>query len=137
MTGSPILASVTVSVAIARPWRDIYERFWRPETFPRWASGMSDASLRKVGDEWHAQGPDGPAVITFSDHNTFGVMDHWIRLGPSRTVYVAMRIIANGDGAEAMLTLFREPGTTDEKFAADAEWVRRDLARLKELAERE
>jgi hypothetical protein len=28
------------------------------------------------------------------------------------------------------LTLFRQPGMSDEQFAADADWVRRDLAAL-------
>ena len=34
-----------------------------------------------------------------------------------------------------MLTLFRGPGMTDETFARDADWVRRDLAALKRLLE--
>jgi hypothetical protein len=62
-------------------------------------------------------------------------MDHWVRLDAKRTVYVPLRVIENGDGAEVMLTLFRQPGMTDEKFAEDADWVRRDLERLKALAE--
>jgi hypothetical protein len=41
-----------------------------------------------------------------------------------------LRVIENGAGAEVSLTLFRRPGMTDEKFAADADWVRRDLATL-------
>jgi hypothetical protein len=36
-----------------------------------------------------------------------------------------------------MLTLFRVPGMNDEKFAADAQWVMRDLNRLKDLLEAE
>jgi hypothetical protein len=32
-------------------------------------------------------------------------------------------------------TLFRVPGMTDEKFAADAQWVERDLGKLKALVE--
>jgi hypothetical protein len=48
-----------------------------------------------------------------------------------------MRVIANGMDSEVMLTLFRVPGMSDEKFAADAQWVMRDLNRLKELLEAE
>ena len=47
-----------------------------------------------------------------------------------------MRIIQNGDGAEVMLTLFRQPDMDDERFSADTKWVVRDLKRLKELSER-
>jgi hypothetical protein len=38
---------------------------------------------------------------------------------------------------EVQFTLFRVPGMNDEKFAADAEWVMRDLSKLKELLESE
>lgn len=40
-------------------------------------------------------------------------------------------MIANGEGAEVMLTLFRQPGMTDEDFARDAKWITRDLRALK------
>ncbi len=46
-----------------------------------------------------------------------------------------MRVVANGAGSEIIFTLFRLPGISDEKFAADAEWVRRDLNTLKALLE--
>ena len=48
-------------------------------------------------------------------------------------IYVPLRIIQNGDGAEVLLTLFRQAGMSDSKFAADAEWVGRDLLALKTL----
>ncbi len=65
-----------------------------------------------------------------SPHNPFGVMDHMVRLEIGDEVYVPLRVFANGDGAEVALTLFRQPGMSDEKFATDADWVRRDLAAL-------
>lgn len=34
-----------------------------------------------------------------------------------------------------MLTLFRPPEMTDEKFSADAKWIMRDLRALKTLVE--
>lgn len=40
-------------------------------------------------------------------------------------------MIANGEGAEVMLMLFRQPGMTDEDFARDAKWITRDLRALK------
>jgi hypothetical protein len=46
-----------------------------------------------------------------------------------------MRVIANGDGSEVVLTLIRLPDVTDEQFASDAEWVERDLRALKALLE--
>ncbi|SMG53498.1 polyketide cyclase [Paraburkholderia susongensis] len=129
------LDSMTLSVTVNRNWRQLYDEFWRPEEFPRWASGLSDASLTNVDGKWRAKGPEGPIEIIFSGHNAYGIMDHRVRLNDDRTVYIPLRVIENGDGAEVLLTLFRQPGMSDVRFAGDADWVRRDLERLRELAE--
>lgn len=47
-----------------------------------------------------------------------------------------MRVVPNGGGAEVLVTVFRRPGTSDAQFAADAEWVVRDLLALKALLAR-
>ena len=125
--------SRTMSVAIGRPWREMYEAIWRPEMFPKWASGLSNSSLEKDGEIWKARGPEGTISIRFTDHNPFGVMDHYVDTGSGPEIYVPMRIISNADGAEVLLTLFRQPQMSAEKFLADAEWVERDLLALKAL----
>ena len=125
----------TISVSIRRNWQELYEALWRPEQFPNWASGLGNSSLRKEGGEWHAAGPEGPIKIRFTGHNGFGVMDHWVDLGGGRVIYVPLRIVGNENGAEVLLTLFRQPEMSDGKFAEDAEWVRRDLSALRTFAE--
>jgi hypothetical protein len=131
-----MLESITIGISIDRDWRDLYEAIWRPAAFPSWASGLSNASLVRQGEIWTAQGPEGPIQIRFTDRNEFGVMDHCVDLGGGRVVYVPLRIVANGSGAEVLLTLFRQPDMSDAKFAQDQDWVRRDLLALKALAER-
>lgn len=128
--------SKTISISIDRNWTEVYEFVWRPEDFPKWASGLSKSSLSSDGDAWHAEGPDGAVRITFTGHNAFGVMDHFVTLDDGTEIYVPLRIIRNGEGAEVLLTLFRQPGMTDAKFAADADWVMRDLLALKALVTR-
>jgi hypothetical protein len=131
-----MLESVTVSISLARPWRDVYESVWRPQDFPRWASGLSRSILKEdVAGWWKAEGAEGPVKIRFSEHNSFGVMDHVVDLGNGSQVYVPMRIVANGEDAEVLFTLFRQEAMSDEKFASDAVWVRRDLQALKSLIE--
>lgn len=131
-----MLAAQTISVTIARPWREVYEAIWQPPAFARWASGLSDALLEQDGERWRAQGPNGPINIRFTAYNDFGVMDHYVDLGNGEEIYVPLRVIANGSGAEVLLTLFRQPGMSDEQYAADAAWVRRDLLALRGLFER-
>jgi hypothetical protein len=65
---------------------------------------------------------------------TMGVMDQHVETGDGLEVHIPLRVIANGDGAEVMLTLFRLPGMTNETFARDAKWITRDLRALKGYA---
>lgn len=124
--------SRTISVAIACDWRKAYDFASVPENFPRWASGLGN-SLRQEHGEWRAQGPEGPVKIRFSERNEFGVLDHVVITQPGAEVYIPLRVIANGTGCLVMLTLFRLPDMTAEKFDADTEWVTRDLNTLKTL----
>ena len=128
-----MLEALTLGVAIARPWRELYDAIWQPEFFPKWASGLSKSSLQREGERWRAEGPDGTVWIRFTDHNPFGVMDHTVDVGGGPQVYVPLRVIENGTGAEVLLTLFRQRGMSDEKFQADQDWVKRDLEALQAL----
>lgn len=131
-----MLPARTFSVSIKREWRDLYEQIWHPEFFAKWASGLAQSELRQDDKGWHTDGADGPVRIRFTPHNEYGVMDHAVETDTGTEIHVPLRIIQNGDGAEVMLTLFRQPDMDDERFSADTKWVVRDLKRLKELSER-
>lgn len=130
-----MLPARTSSVSIAMDWQALYERIWQPEFFPTWAAGLSDSDLRREGDWWLATGPEGAVRIRFTPHNGFGVMDHWVDTGAGELVYVPLRVVANGGGAEVVLTLYRQHDMSDERFAADIKLVNRDLKALKQLVE--
>ena len=130
-----MLPTRTFSVTIDQEWQTLYEKIWRPEFFPRWASGLAKSDLRNNGDHRLANGPDGPVRIRFTPHNPHGVMDHYVDIGEDMEIYVPLRVIQNGSGAEVMLTLFRQSAMDDERFAADIKWVNRDLKALKSLIE--
>jgi hypothetical protein len=123
-----------LSIAINRVAAEAYEFLSAPENFPRWASGLA-GSLRQVGEDWIAETPEGRALVRFSERNAYGVLDHSVTLPRGVTVYVPLRVVARGDGCELVLTLFRRPGMSDERFAADADWVMRDLGAAKRILE--
>ena len=123
-----------ISVAIDRDPSEAYEFLSRPENFPRWASGLA-GSLRKLDEEWIAETPEGRATVRFSERNALGVLDHSVTLPRGITVYVPLRVVPNGSGCELVLTLFRQADMSEEKFAADAQWVMRDLATAKRILE--
>ena len=130
------LPARTFSVSIRCGWQALYEQIWRPEMFARWAAGLADSALRQDGERWVADGSDGPVALRFTPHNPFGVMDHWVDQGSAGEIYVPLRVVANGTGAEVLLTLYRQPGMSDEHFAADIKLINRDLRSLKTLIER-
>jgi hypothetical protein len=123
-----------LSVSIQRSAAEAYEFLSLPENFPKWASGLG-ASLRRAGADWIAETPDGPATVRFTERNSRGVLDHSVQLPRGGSVYVPLRVIANGEGCELVLTLFRLPAVPEEKFAADAAWVMRDLQAAKRILE--
>jgi hypothetical protein len=106
-----------LSVSIDRPADEAYEFLCVPENFARWASGMQGASVR------------------FSERNRHGVLDHAVRTEQGVEVYVPLRVLPRGARCELELTLFRSPDMSDEKFAADAQWVMKDLLAAKRLLE--
>src|SRR3546814_7843436 len=92
-----MLPARTYSVSIDHEWRSLYDRIWRPEFFTRWASGLTESDLRQDGDDWFADGPEGPVRIRFTGHNDFGIMDHFVDVGdrseePTSELQSLMRI---------------------------------------------
>jgi hypothetical protein len=106
-------------MTIERPPLDVYNFISDPKNLPKWASGLSAA-----------------VKVRFVERNKFGVLDHFVKVASGDEVYMPMRVFPNGEGSEVLLTVFRHPGTSEEKFAEDTHWVRRDLEALKELLEK-
>lgn len=106
-----------IKVLIERPASEAYEFLSAPENFRRWASGVGNGEVR------------------FSERNAHGVLDHSVRTPDGGEVYVPLRVLPKGGRCELELTLFRQPGMTNERFAADSEWVMRDLLAAKRLLE--
>ena len=131
-----MLSSETLSVSINRPFGEVYEFAAQPGNFAAWAEGMGSNLRVGMGGIWLADTPSGPAEITFSPRNEFGVLDHTVRLLSGR-VFVPLRVVRNGEGSEVMLTVFRQAGMSDEDFRQDLAAVRRDLAKLKAILEKD
>jgi hypothetical protein len=130
-----ISESKTISVAIARDSREVYAFMEHPLSFAQWASGLGKP-LRGEGTQWTFESADGkPVDVRFTPRNAYGVLDHYVSTGQGDEIYIPMRVVANREGSEVLFTLFRTAGMSDAQFAADAQWVERDLAELKRFLE--
>ncbi len=123
-----------LSERIDRPAGEVYEFAVEPANLPRWAPGLGSA-VEQADGRWFVQTPAGRLGLAFAPRNDFGVLDHDVTMPSGEVVYNPMRVIADGDGCEIVFTLRRREGMTDEEFAADAQAVAADLARLKRLME--
>ncbi|HZP54641.1 SRPBCC family protein [Actinocrinis sp.] len=123
-----------LSERIDRPTREVYEFAVEPTNLPRWAPGLGTA-VEQVDGRWFVRTSVGRLGLAFAPRNDFGVLDHDVTMPSGEVVYNPMRVIADGDGCEIVFTLRRREGVTDEEFAADAQAVAADLARLKRLME--
>ncbi|MCA1493826.1 polyketide cyclase [Sinorhizobium alkalisoli] len=130
----PPMPARILHISIARDWREVYAFMADHEKMPLWASGLS-SGLTRDGEDWIAPGPLGNARVRFVTRNDYGVVDHLVTLEDGRQVHNALRVVPNGDGAEVMFTLLRQPGMSEAQFADDAAWVEKDLARLKSILE--
>ena len=125
-----------ISVYIARPPVEVYEFASDPRNLPRWAAGLARSEVKRDGDEWIADAPFGKVRVRFVRRNSFGVMDHDVKLESGVTIHNPMRVVPNGDGSELVFTLIRQPGMSDGQFAKDKAAVENDLKTLKDLLER-
>lgn len=129
-----VMTARIIHTSIARPWMEVYDFASKPQDMPRWASGLSEG-LRRDGEDWITSGPLGEARVRFCPPNTLGVLDHLVTLPNGAEVHNALRVVPNGDGAEVLFTLLRQPGMSDADFERDAAWVARDLQQLKNIVE--
>jgi hypothetical protein len=83
---------------------------------------------------WTVETAEGPASVRFSERNSYGVLDHAVRMPRGISVYVPAA--RPWTGCELVLTLLRRPDRVGRRFAADAEWVMRDLLAAKRILER-
>lgn len=103
-----------------------------PVQLPRWAAGLS-AGVRLESGRWLTDSPMGTVEVRYVGPTQWGVLDHDVTFPDRTVVHNPFRALRNDQGSEVVFSLFKRPGMTDDEFDADAQIVREDLARLKNL----
>ena len=126
---------LSITAHIDAPPARVYEVAHDPWNLPCWAPSFF-LEVERQDDQWVVRSPLGRAVIEFAPLNEEGVLDHTLRLDSGETFVNHMRVSPSGDGSEISFALARREGMSDAQFAADAELVAADFARLKAIVER-
>jgi len=123
-----------LSVRIPRRAADAAGVAGDPARLHEWAGGLARTPLQRRDDRWVADSPMGEVSVKFVSANDFGVLDHDVTLPDGTIVTNPFRIVADGpDACEAVFTVRRQDGMSDEQFEADCAAVAAELARLRDL----
>ena len=126
--------SLYISERIGRSADEVYEYAVDPANVLEWAPGLGSA-VENVDGQWYVESPRGRVGFAFVERNAYGVLDHEVTLPSGEVIYNPMRVIRDRAGCEAVFTLRRLPGMSDEEFERDAKAVAGDLARLKKIVQ--
>ncbi|WP_353646765.1 hypothetical protein [Mesorhizobium sp. WSM2239] len=129
------IRSATKTVRIACDPRVAFEFLADLGNWPRWAVvNVISTSRSNDPDWWDMVTPHGAARLRMRADARHGILDHDF-VDPQTNWTVPARVIANGEGAEFMITFFQPPGFTDAFFDEQIKLVDIELAKLKELLE--
>ena len=118
-----------VSIWIEAEPEAVYEFAADPQTWPRWAAGLAEGGLRQSADGWVADSPMGQVTVEFAPPNSFGVLDHVVRLPSGEAVYNPLRVIPGGVGESRCEVLFTVRRSRLQPAAGDPRWRRRPRLR--------
>ena len=131
--------SVTRSVAIDRPAAEVHAFLADAANWPQWAV-VNVLSAEPGSDPgwWQIDTPQGPAEIRILADAATGVVDHEFRDpdDPEEVATVPARVVANGRGAEFLMTVFQPSEVADADFDQVLAAVTTEFATLKDVLER-
>ena len=127
--------SLTKTVRIACDPTTAFDFLADLGNWPQWAIvNVKSTSRSDDPDWWNMVTPRGTARLRMRADMRHGILDHDF-VDPQASWTVPARVIANGSGAEFMITFFQPPGFTDTFFDEQIKLVEIELVKLKELLE--
>ena len=135
----PPTRSVPQSITIDRPARDVHVFLSNAARWPLWA--VVNVLAAEPGDEprWRRIATaQGPREIRIRGDAATRVLDHDFRDPdePEWMATVPARVVANGRGADFVMTIFQPPELDDEAFDRELAVIATELTTLKEVLER-
>jgi uncharacterized protein YndB with AHSA1/START domain len=136
MQPKEIRRSITKSVDLRVDAGRAFDFLNDPENWPKWAI-VNMKSVKPGSDGWYdTETRQGKGQLKMLSNKPLGLLDH-VWKDPQASWTVPARVIPNDDGSTFLMTFFQPPVLDDGAFDAAAKEVDIELAKLKELLERE
>lgn len=136
MQRQKIRRSITKSVDVRVSAERAFDFINDPENWPKWAI-VNMKSVKPATDGWYeTETRQGKGQLKMVSNKSLDLLDH-VWKDPQASWTVPARIVPNGDDSTFMMTFFQPPALDDEAFDTAAKEVDTELARLKEILERE
>jgi hypothetical protein len=136
MQAAPPARSVTRTVTIDRPAAEVHAFLSDATNWPSWAT--VNILAVEPGDDpdwWRITTPDGSADFRLRSDAATGVVDHDFRDESMEVATVPARVLANGRGADFLMTVTQPTEVDDSLFEELMRSVETELATLKEVLE--
>ena len=137
MSLGAVYKAQTINVSINCPVARVYDFLADPLNLPTWLADIGPVIQHVEGSDWVAEAPAGRFTFRFCPRNSFGVLDFLVFREGDPLVPMPVRVVANGEGTELMMTVYERPGTSAVIHASEVQWIRADLSTLKSLLEAE
>jgi hypothetical protein len=126
--------TAVVHTSIQAPPEDVVAVLSNLEHWKTWGPWIRSVA-RSSPRDWTLETDAGVMKVHFVEPNSFGVLNHEVRLESGITVTNGMRVMPNGTGSELVMVLFQLPQVSTQEFERDIQAVTGDLARLKQAVE--
>jgi len=127
--------AIIKSIAIDRDPGAVFDFLADAANWPRWAVvNVRSAVPSAESGWWDMTTPQGPGRLRINAERRLGILDHdFVTDEASWTV--PARVVANGSGAEFMMTFYQPPQLSDAVFDSQIALVDKELATLKRILE--
>lgn len=135
MTDTAPARSITKSVTIDRPAAEVHAYLADARNWPQW-SVVNVIAIEASEDPgwWQMTTPRGAGQLRIRADAETGLLDHDFR-DPQAAWTVPARVVANGRGAEFLMTFFQPAVLDDGEFDRQAALIDVELATLQKILE--